>query len=137
MTATIERTPQAGTGRVPARTRGRLVLEKKVIERVAAKAATESDTGLTGGVSGGFLGFGTHADLGARPATTVELVGRTATVQLEVTIAYPTPIRAATDAIRRQVTDRVHELTGVRVTRVDIAVSALRAVDPATTRTVQ
>jgi uncharacterized alkaline shock family protein YloU len=107
------------------RSRGHLVLEKRVVERVAAQAASESDSGRTGGVSGGFLGFGTRTDLNALPATTVELVGRTATVRLDLTVAYPTPIRAATDRVRRRVMSRVEALTGVEVTRVDITVTAL------------
>ncbi len=107
------------------------------MERIAAQAASESDSGRTGGVSGGFLGIGAQSDLSAKPATTVELVGQTATVTVEVTVAYPSPIRQATDAIRRQVMDRVHELTGVQVTRVDITVTALRAADATPSREVR
>ncbi len=137
MTTTIDRPTAAGGNRAPARSRGRLVLEKRVVEQIAAQAASEADSGRTGGTSGGFLGFGTQSDLSARPATSVELIGQTATVAVEVTVAYPTPIRQATDAIRRQVKDRVHELTGVQVTRVDITVSALRAADARPTREVR
>lgn len=136
MTATLAApTPAGAISRAP-RSRGRLTLEKKAVERIAAQAASESDSGRTGGVAGGFLGFGTHADLSARPGATVELIGRTAHVTVEVTVAYPTPIRAATDAIRQHVTARVHELTGVQVTRVDITVTALRAVDATSARVV-
>lgn len=113
------------------------MLERKVLERVAAQAASESDSGRTGGVSGGFLGFGARTDLAALPVTTVELVGQTATVRLELTVAYPTPIRAATDRVRRRVMSRVRELTGVEVTRVDITVTALTPTDPAAARKVR
>lgn len=113
------------------------MVQKKAMERVAAQAASESDSGRTGGVSGGFLGFGTSSDLSARPATTVELVGQTATVKVEVTVAYPAPIRQATHAIRQQVMQRVHELTGVPITRVDITVTALRAADATPAREVR
>lgn len=109
------------------RSRGRLVLEKRVVERVAAQAASESTR--AGGVSGGFLGLGTRGDLDARPATTVELVGSAATVRLDLTVAYPVPIRQATEQVRSHVMDRVHELTGVEVTRVDITVVGLRSAD--------
>ena len=109
----------------------------KVLERVAAQAASESDSGRTGGVSGGFLGFGARADLAALPGTTVELVGQTATVGLELTVAYPTPIRAAADQVRRRVMSRVRELTGVEVTRVDITVTALTLTDTAAARKVR
>lgn len=135
-TALQQHTPADGSA-APPRSRGRLVLEKRAVERIAAQAASESDSGRTGGVSGGFLGFGTHRDLSARPATTVDLVGQSAHVNVEVTVAYPTSIREATDAIRRHVMVRVHELTGVEVTRVDIKVTALRAVDATSAKEVR
>ena len=105
-------------------------MPKRVIERIAAQAASESGTGQTGGRSGGLLGFGSSADLTARPDTSVELVGTTATVDIALTVAYPTPIRVATDQVRQRVMGRVHELTGVEVTRVDITVTALSLTDP-------
>jgi uncharacterized alkaline shock family protein YloU len=106
-----------------AASRGRLVLEKKVVERVASEAASEC--GETGGTSGGVLGFGSHGDLTARAAASVELVGQSATVALDLTVAYPIPIRQATDQVRDHVMARVRELTGVQVSRVDITVTAL------------
>lgn len=142
MTATIDRPTSQSQPESPAphapgsRSRGHLVVERKVVERVAAQVASESDSGQTGGVSGGFLGFGTRTDLSALPATTVELVGQTATVRLDLTVAYPAPIRAATDQVRRRVMSRVRELTGVEVTRVDITVIALTSAE-APSRTVQ
>ena len=137
MTATVERTASDATPETSpspgalTRSRGRLVLEKRVVERIAAQAALESDSGQTGGVSGGFLGFGTQTDLTVPPATTVELVGTTATVRIDLTVAYPIPIRAATARVRRRVVSRVRELTGIQVTRVDITVTGLNRVDPA------
>lgn len=123
VTALMERP----TGQVTLRSTsapGRLVLEKRVLERVAAQAASE--LGQVGGVSGAFLGFGSHADLTARPATNVELVGTTATVGVDATVTYPTPIRQAADQLRRHLMTRVQELTGVQVTRVDIAITSLQ-----------
>lgn len=112
------------------------MVQKRVVERVAAQAAAESSPGRTGGVSGGFLGLGQHVDLAAAPDTTVELVGQSAIVHIDLTVAYPTPIRAATDQVRRQVMEQVHRLTGVEVTRVDISVTALRPADAPATRQV-
>jgi uncharacterized alkaline shock family protein YloU len=110
-----------------ARSRGRLVIEKKVVERIASHAASES--GPTGGVSGGFLGLGSSDDLDAAPAADVELVGQTAIIRLDLSVAYPAPIRAASDHVRRHVMERVHTLTGVEVTRVDIRVGRLLPAD--------
>ena len=101
----------------------------KVIEKIAGQAAGEVAT--AGGSSGGFLGFGSHTDLLARPRVEVELSGGTASVDLAITVAYPTPIRQVTEQVRQHLIDRVGELTGVEVTRVDITVSAFhREADP-------
>ena len=107
------------------RQRGRLVLAKQVVEKIAGQVASE--VSATGGRSGGFLGVGAHTDLSARPKVDVELAGRTATLALGIAVAYPVSIRQATDHVRAQVTQRVGQLTGVEVTRVDITVVALHA----------
>ena len=98
-------------------------MDHKVIEKIASQAASE--VASAGGSSGGFLGIGSHTDLSARPKVDVELSGGTASVDLAITVAYPTPIRKVTDQVRQHLIDRVGELTGVEVTRVDITVSAL------------
>lgn len=118
----------------PARSRGRLVIEKKVVERIASHAASES--GPTGGVSGGFLGLGASGDLDAPPTADVELIGQTAVIRLDLTVAYPAPIRAASDHVRSHVMERVHTLTGVEVTRVDITVARLLPDDDTASRKV-
>jgi uncharacterized alkaline shock family protein YloU len=107
------------------RQRGRLVLAKQVVEKIAGQVASEISA--AGGRSGGFLGIGAHTDLSARPKVDVELAGRTATLAIEMAVAYPVSIRQATDRVRDQVTRRVGQLTGVEVTRVDITVVALHA----------
>lgn len=98
-------------------------MNHKVVEKIASQAASEVAT--AGGSIGGVFGIGSHTDLSARPKADVELSGRTASVDLTITVAYPTPIRHAADQVRQHVVDRVGELTGVEVTRVDITVSAL------------
>ena len=103
--------------------RGSLVIEKKAVEKIVSQVASEASD--TGGRSGGVLGLGAHADPSARPDASVELVGQTASVSVDTTVIYPTPIREATDQMRRQITSRVRELTGIDVTRVDITVVAL------------
>jgi uncharacterized alkaline shock family protein YloU len=106
-------------------------MDHKVIEKIASQAASE--VAMAGGSSGGFLGIGSHTDLSARPKVDVELSGGTASVDLAITVAYPTPIRTVTDQVRQHLIDRVGELTGVEVTRVDITVSALhREANPGT-----
>ena len=107
------------------RQRGRLVLAKQVVEKIAGQVAGEISA--AGGRSGGFLGIGAHTDLSARPKVDVELTGRTATLAIEMAVAYPISIRQATDRVRERLTQRVGQLTGVEVTRVDITVVALHA----------
>lgn len=137
VTSTTARTP-GSPGKSPAvrdseptdaRLRGHLRLDKRVIEQIASQAASESSA--TGGTSGGLLGIGAHSDLDARPAVSAEIVGRTATLAIELAVTYPTPIGAATDDVREHVVKRVADLAGVDVTRVDITVTALhRAAAP-------
>jgi uncharacterized alkaline shock family protein YloU len=98
-------------------------MDHKVVEKIASQAAGEVAT--AGGITGGVLGIGSHTDLSARPKVNVELSGGTATVDLAITVAYPTPIRQAAEQVRQHVIDRVGDLTGIEVTRVDITVSAL------------
>jgi uncharacterized alkaline shock family protein YloU len=106
-------------------------MEHKVIEKIASQAASEVVS--AGGRSGGFLGFGSHTDLSARPKVDVELSGGTASVDLAIAVAYPTPIRQVSEQVRQHLIDRVGELTGVDVTRVDITVSAFhREANPGT-----
>jgi uncharacterized alkaline shock family protein YloU len=117
--------PPAPADGAERRQRGRLVLAKQVVEKIAGQVASEISA--AGGRSKGFLGIGAHTDLSARPKVDVELAGRTATLAIEMAVAYPVSIRQATDRVRDQVTHRVGQLTGVEVTRVDITVVALHA----------
>lgn len=114
-----------GTAKNEAASRGKLVMAAKVVDKIAAQAASE--VAAAGGVSGGVLGIGAKTDLSARPKVDVHLSGKTATVDVEVAVAYPTSIRLATDRVRSHIIDRVGALTGVEVTRVDIDVTAFHS----------
>ncbi len=103
------------------RGRGRLTIGAKVLEKVAGQAAAE--TAASQGRSGGFLGVGAEVDPSARPRVDVDLVAEYADLTIKVGIGYPGSIRAAAQDIREHVTTRVHELTGVRVRRVDIDIT--------------
>ncbi|SEQ31433.1 Asp23/Gls24 family envelope stress response protein [Microlunatus flavus] len=105
------------------RTRGTLVVAERVLEKVAAQAATEVPE--VSGRSGGFLGIGTDADPAARPKVDVTLSSESADLSIAVGIAYPGSIRRAAAALRQHVTHRVEALTGVDVRRVDIDVTYL------------
>lgn len=117
---------RAGAQREP-RSRGKLVLSRQVVEKIASQAAMEIPTAR--GRSGGLFGIGSHADLSSRPKVSADLSGRTATVHVEVAIGYPAPIARAAEQVRRHVMERVSSLAGVQVSRVDVTITALARVD--------
>ncbi len=114
--------PAVGAGNV---SRGRTELEVKVIEKIAGEVAREESA--SGGASGGFLGIGTHADMSARPKTSVELTGNVAALTIEVAMPYPAPLRQAAGHLRQRIMARVTELTGVEVRQVDIRILWLKS----------
>lgn len=114
-------------GAVPARSRGRLVLAERVVEKIAGQAAVE--VAAASGRSGGFLGLGSGADATARPKVDVTLSAESADLAIAVGIAYPGSVRRAAQQVRDHVTERVESLTGVDVRRVDIDVTFLTVHD--------
>ncbi|SDU89821.1 Uncharacterized conserved protein YloU, alkaline shock protein (Asp23) family [Microlunatus sagamiharensis] len=111
-----------GTDPSPRR-RGSLVLADRVVEKIAAQAASE--VGSVSGCSGGFLGIGSESDAAARPSVDATVSARSVDLSIKVGIAYPGSIRRATTELRDHVTRRVETLTGVDVHRVDIDVTYL------------
>ncbi len=97
--------------------RGLLVLAPRVIERIAARAASEVD-----GVAPrrpGAPSKGVQAD--------ADLEGQTATVALRLGVAYPRPVGRVASEVRGRVADRVRELTGVNVAGLRVTVDQLPA----------
>lgn len=109
--------------RVPAAQRGRLVMSARVVQKIASQAAGE--VSVAGGRSGGLMGIGARTDLAARPPVDVHLSGGVAAISVRVGISYPTSLRQATSDVRRHVMQRVQELTGIDVRRVDVDVAWL------------
>lgn len=105
------------------------MVSRKVVEKIAGQAALEVSS--AGGRSGGFLGIGAEADLRARPKVDVDLTGATASVVVDVAIAYPNPIADSAQQVRDQMMARVGELAGVEVSRVDVNITALTRRDVA------
>ncbi|KAD4059835.1 Asp23/Gls24 family envelope stress response protein [Arthrobacter yangruifuii] len=108
--------------------RGETVLARRVLEKTASQVAR--DETFAGGTSGGFMGIGSRADLSARPDASVELAGNIASLKVTVGLPYPMPLRQATEQLRRRISERVTELTGVQVRQVDITVSWLKPPQP-------
>lgn len=100
--------------------RGLLVLAPRVIERIAARVASEVDGVARRGSASSNKGVQADADL----------AGSTATLALRVGVAYPSPVGRVASEVRRRVADRVQELTGVAVTAVRVTVDELPAAAP-------
>jgi uncharacterized alkaline shock family protein YloU len=138
MSAIVAAEPQGndGSGGEPARAGrsdlGMISIADQVVTKIAACAAAEHpDAGaaavrmLGRAVPGaGRLGV-RGTDLGALPKTTVEVDGSKAFVSLEICVRWPASVREVTRQVRRNVRDRVAELTGLQVDEVHIVVSDL------------
>jgi uncharacterized alkaline shock family protein YloU len=111
---------------------GMISIADQVVTKIAACAAAEHpDAGaaairmLGRPVPGaGRLGV-PGTDLDALPKTTVEVDGSKAFVSLEICVRWPASVREVTGQVRRNVRDRVAELTGLQVDEVHIVVSDL------------
>jgi uncharacterized alkaline shock family protein YloU len=113
--------------------RGATVIHPRVVERVAAQAVREvSDTAGTGrrvlGYTIGVPGTQTQATVRAY------VDGDVATIDVAMAVIYPAPVLAVTRRTRHHITDRIVELTGLSVRRVDITVVGMSVTHPTTPR---
>ena len=105
--------------------RGETIIAPTVVEKIAARAASEVD-GVGGVVETGLSRLLPWSLGGDAPATASAEVGaETVAVDLTVNVLYPEPVAAVTNRVRAQVTRRLSELCGLRATEVNIAVPAL------------
>jgi uncharacterized alkaline shock family protein YloU len=105
--------------------RGRTTIADRAVERIAAQAVTDVDD--VGGAARRVLGLavgGEDLDHPAEVSATVS--GATTALDVRLSLEYPASVGTATESVRRHLMDRVHELTGLAVSRVDITVTALR-----------
>ncbi|MEU3165305.1 Asp23/Gls24 family envelope stress response protein [Streptosporangium sp. NPDC006930] len=101
---------------VPAERRGRTEISDQVVSRIAAHAAGEVPrVREVGEWKPLFFRGGTHATLD----------GELATLQLDVTVEYPAPIREVAEEVRRHVAERVMTLTGKDVGHIDVNVTSV------------
>jgi uncharacterized alkaline shock family protein YloU len=116
---------ESGGASLPAAgVRGRLVINDRVVEKVAARAVSEVDlaTGAPRTVFGQTLGRA-REDSPARTAARVD--GGLVTVTVSMSVAWPAPVREVAAQVRRRVVQRVEEIVGLRVAEVDIDVPTL------------
>ncbi|MBB4912902.1 Asp23/Gls24 family envelope stress response protein [Actinophytocola algeriensis] len=103
---------------------GRTTLADRAVERAAAQAITEiADVGGAGHrVFGDALG-GSPEERSAQVSATVD--DTTAALRVRLSIAYPASVAGTAREVRNHLVRRLHELTGLVVTRVDITVVTL------------
>lgn len=108
---------------------GRTTLADRAVERTATQAITEvADVGgTTRWVLGDALS-GPAEERSAQVSATVD--DTTASLQVRLSIAYPASVARTTEQVRSHLIQRLHELTGLVVTRVDITVAALYVTQP-------
>ncbi|MCT1515406.1 Asp23/Gls24 family envelope stress response protein [Dietzia cercidiphylli] len=107
----------------PAAERGLTTIPASVVGRIAEQVASEYTH--VGGAAGGLLGVGARRDFDSRPWATCDLYGTVAVLTLDVGVAFPVNLSDTCRGLRRYVRERVGELTGLQVGRLDIEISWL------------
>lgn len=108
--------------------RGRTEIHQTVLRKVAEYAADQTPGTLrherrVAGV--GMGSSGASAKVTDGPDGVVD-------VRLELTVAYPTPVRRTVDAVRARVSEELTRITGRRVRNLAVTVSGLRGADDGT-----
>jgi uncharacterized alkaline shock family protein YloU len=108
---------------------GRTTLAGRAVERTTAQAITEIvDVGGTAHWTLGDALNGSPEERSAQVSATVD--DTTAALHVRLSIAYPASVAHTTEQVRAHLFRRLHELTGLVVTRVDITVTALYLTQP-------
>lgn len=102
----------------PRAERGTLTVADRAVRRIVRQAATEA-----------LGGAGT-----AREVSVARRGAREARVRVAVELAYPTDLAGQGERVRRHVMDRATALSGLAVSRADIAIASLSAAAPGTSR---
>lgn len=99
--------------------RGHLTLHDRVVEAVIRH--------ITASVPGTVAASPPLSKLtgGTYPRIAVDTAGKTVRVALETVIPWPGPASGVCQQLRRHITEQVHEITGLEVTRVDVTVRYL------------
>ncbi|MCD2469026.1 alkaline shock response membrane anchor protein AmaP [Streptomyces sp. MBT42] len=105
----------------PRAERGTLTVADRAVRRIVRQAATEA-----------LGGAGT-----AREVSVARRGAREARVRVAVELAYPTDLAGQGERVRRHVMDRATALSGLAVSRADVAIASLSAAAPGTARGVR
>jgi len=108
---------------------GRTTLADRAVERTATQAITEIAD--VGGAARRLLGDAISGPVEERTAQVSATVDETVvSLQVRLSVAYPASVARTTHQVRAHLIERLHELTGLVVTRVDITVTALYLTRP-------
>jgi uncharacterized alkaline shock family protein YloU len=128
--STKQRRQQRRQQRSPLRTeRGNTTISPAVVSQVAGIAAQEVEkVQMGGGAAAAVGGFLQSVSSGGGSASStrgvsVEVGEEEATVALTIAVEYGVSIPQITEAVRRNVVNRVENLVGLRVTEVNITVN--------------
>lgn len=128
--------PSAAQPAKPGRTElGRIDINDRVVEKIAARATIEiPDAGAAAPrvLGRSMAGIAGHSPAGIRqtsldalPKTSADIDGSTVTLDLQISVRWPSSIPDVTSRVRGHVADRVAQLTGLSVTNVRIQVTDL------------
>lgn len=125
-----QRTRRAGQNPLQSE-RGRTTVSDAVVSQIAGVAAQEIEAVQMGGGTtaavGGFLqsvtGSMTGSSANYARGVSVEVGDEEAAVDLTMAVHYGYSVPQLTEAVRRNVINRVEDLTGLRVTEVNITVT--------------
>jgi uncharacterized alkaline shock family protein YloU len=98
-----------------------MTIADRVVEKIAAVAAGEVER--ASGIPRRLLGttFG-RPTASTRPRASAKVDVSTVSVKLSVSVEYPAPVRDVAAEVRERVARRIYELTGLKVTEIDITV---------------
>lgn len=108
--------------------RGSLTIADRVVEKVASQAVIEVDlaTGTPRTLLGRTLSGRTPEPDPDRPARAdAHVDGDLVTVAVTLAVQWPAPVRQVADEVRRHLSARIAEITGLQVAQVDVDVTAL------------
>lgn len=99
---------------------GSISVAARVVERTAAQlASTVPGIGAPGTQ---VLGVGRSADFADRPRLQVHIDGGRVNITIDCAVEYPRPLGPTADRIREVLIERLGELSGVPVGRVDVRI---------------
>jgi uncharacterized alkaline shock family protein YloU len=98
-----------------------LSIADRAVEKIAAVAAGEVDraSGAPRRLLGTTIGWPSTS---ARPRASAKVDDSTVSLKLFVSVEYPAPVRDVAAEVRERVARRVYQLTGLKVTEIDITV---------------